>query len=106
MRFIEDEVLLEENNEVWFNKDGGVISGENEKFFAKMTTKNGSTVYYVREYGGTLFDPNGPYKYKKFHPEEIRMVRVRPNIFNDYMLFLTTKKQTFLRSAERGRTNG
>ena len=94
------------SREIWLNKDGKIITGENEKFFAKLVTRDGSTTYYVREHGGLLFDPNGPYKNKRFHPEEIRMVKVRPNIFNDYMLFLTTKKETYLRSAERGRTNG
>jgi hypothetical protein len=106
MKYIQDEPIVDEFEEIWFNKDGKEILGENEKFYAKSLTRDGSTTYYVREFGGTLFDPTGTYSRKRFHPEEIKMPKVNKNVFDFYMMFLNTKNNIYLVRAERGRTNG
>lgn len=108
MKFIQEHTEVEPENfeEVWYNKDGKEISGENEKFYARRLTKNGNPAYYVREYSGTLMNPAGIFANKRFHTEEIRMVKVDKDIFDYYMMFLKTKNQIHLTRAERGRLNG
>lgn len=108
MKFIQDhtEIDPESFEEVWYNKDGGEISDDNEKFYAKRLTKNGNPAYYVREFSGTLMDPGGIFGNKRFHREEIRMVKVDKDVFDYYMMYLKTKNQKYLTQAERGRLNG
>lgn len=106
MRFISEDTgfALESNKkEMWFNRDGKEVCGENEKFFAKTIEENGRSSYYVRTHDSLLFDPIGTHSMKK--NMDVTMNKVSKGTFDFYMMYLNTKNNQYLTRAERGFLN-
>jgi hypothetical protein len=106
MKYINEEpdIPKVEAEEVWFNKDGKEISGENEKFYAKIIAKNDRQYYYIRVYDNSPFDPIGIYG-RRERNLPIDMKRVSKNTFDFYMMYLTTKNSLYMTRAQRGFLN-
>jgi len=107
MKYINEEPDIPniEIEEIWFNKDGKEISGENERFYAKTIAKNGSQYYYIRVYNSFPFDPNGIYG-RRERELPIDLKKVNKNTFDYYMMYLTTKNSLYLTRSQRGLHNG
>ena len=91
--------------EIWFNKDGQEISGENERFYAKTIVKNGCEYYYIRVYNNFPFDPIGIYG-RRERELPIDLKKVSEDTFDYYMMYLTTKNSLYMTRAQRGLNNG
>ena len=107
MKYVNDssEIDKQELSEEWFNKDGKEISGENERFYAKTITKNGSESYYIRVFNNSPFDPIGIYG-RRERDMGIELKKVSKNTFDFYMMYLTTKNGLYMTRAQRGLHNG
>tara|TARA_R110002096_G_scaffold21406_2_gene69452 strand:+ start:3862 stop:4197 length:336 start_codon:yes stop_codon:yes gene_type:complete len=110
MKYIDSEEDIEElpqsqkQEEMWFNKDGQEISGENERFYAKSVVKNGRAYYYIRVYSSSPFDPNGIYG-RRERALPIDLKSVSKNTFDFYMMYLSSKNSLYMTKAQRGFLN-
>ena len=106
MKYIDDHQknTPTETKEHLFNKNAQKIDGPNEKTYAKIVEKEGSSSYYIRVHQSVPLDPLGAYgKRDKF--VETKMKSVHKSTFDFYMMYLSTKNSIYMTKARRGFTN-
>jgi hypothetical protein len=108
MEFISSP-FVEKNKgkELIFNRDGQEIGKDqkNQKFYAKVVVKDDLTSYYISVYQNVLFNPSSISESREKY-KDIKMKKVQKDVFDFYMMFLSTKKMIYMTKAQRMFMNG
>jgi hypothetical protein len=96
-----------EQEELNFNRDGQQIGKDqkNQKTYAKVVAKNGLTSYYICIHRNNLYNPSSISESRERY-QETQLKKVQKDVFDFYMMFLSTKKSIYMTKAQRLFLNG
>lgn len=103
MQFINNPTLIRDNQEeFYFNRNGERLEKDqkNEKVYAKMLVKNSVPTYYISTHQNLLYNPSSTSITREKY-NEVLFKKVSKNIFDFYMMFLSTKKTIYITKAQR-----
>lgn len=108
MKFINEAYpILEQSEEIFFNRNGERVEKDQkkQKIYAKILVNNNASTYYICTHKNLLYNPSSVIESREKY-SETTFKKVSKDIFDFYMIFLTTKKNIYMTKAQRIFLNG